>query len=248
MNVILLQPQDYVSPQRVRLSDYRYKHICEVLKSAVGATLRVGDLNGSLGFGTIGLITSNAIELDVVCHDDSPPPAPITLILALPRPKVLKRILITATTLGIKRICLINTWRVDKSYWSSPSLKPEEITTQLITGLEQARDTTIPVVTLHPRFKPFVEDEVVAISDGGLCYVAHPHDAQVCPVSPLCSERISGEANRAKSITVAVGPEGGFIDYEINKFREYNFSPIELGPRILRVEAAMTKLVSLLAG
>lgn len=240
MNLIILYPSDYTADGRVQLNDYRHKHVVAVLKAKVGEQIRVGDLNGCIGLGSILVLTDDILEMSVVCDVDPPQPAPLVLVLALPRPKVFKRILITATTLGIKRICLINSWRVDKSYWGSPSLEHVEINRQLVTGLEQGRDTVLPVVTLHSRFKPFVEDELKNISRCGPCFVAHPHNAQPCPQFPLCSED--------QMVTVAVGPEGGFIDYEVDKLIEQNFTPIEIGVRILRVETAITKLASLLVG
>lgn len=239
MNLILLYPSDYVADGRVKLIDYRYQHVITVLKSKVGDQVRVGDLNGRMGLGSILTLTDEMLEMSVVCDIEPPVASPVVLVLALPRPKVFKRILITATTLGIKRICLINSWRVDKSYWGSPCLNSDEISEQLITGLEQARDTVLPVVTLHSRFKPFVEDELPQIAAGSICYVAHPHNAQPCPQRSLCPTD--------QVITVAVGPEGGFIEYEVEKLIECNFTPIEIGARILRVEAAITKLASLLA-
>lgn len=238
MNLILLYPSDYVSDGCVKLDDYRFEHVAAVLNAKVGDQVRVGDLNGRMGLGCILALTDVMLEMTVVCDVEPPPAVPLVLVLALPRPKVFKRILITATTLGIKRICLINSWRVDKSYWGSPCLNPDEITKQLVTGLEQARDTVMPDVSLHSRFKPFVEDELQQITGGGLCYVAHPHNSQPCPQSPL---QPIGQIT-----TVAVGPEGGFIEYEVEKLIQCNFKPIEIGARILRVETAITKLTSLL--
>lgn len=240
MNLILLSPSDYIDTDRVQLNGYRHQHVVAVLRAKKGDLVRVGDLNGRMGLGCILELTDERLEMSVNCDAEPPAPVPLNLVLALPRPKVFKRILITATTLGIKRIYLINSWRVDKSYWGSPCLDSDEINKQLVTGLEQARDTVLPVVTLHPRFKPFVEDELHHVSACGPCYVAHPHNAQPCPQRPFCSTE--------QMVTVAVGPEGGFIDYEVEKLIECRFAPIEIGARILRVEAAITKLTSLLVG
>ena len=55
-------------------------------------------------------------------RSDPPPKIPLTVVLALPRPKVLNRILLDLTSLGVSRIVLLNSWRVEKSYWSSPAL------------------------------------------------------------------------------------------------------------------------------
>ncbi|MCK5793575.1 MAG: 16S rRNA (uracil(1498)-N(3))-methyltransferase [Anaerolineales bacterium] len=238
MNLILLHPSDYIDEHCVRLGDYRQQHVCRVLCAVVGDDLRVGDLNGAMGTGVITKLSDTVLEMTVECSESPPEPAPLTLLLALPRPKVLKRVLLTATTLGIKKIVLLNSWRVDKSYWSSPVLGLQQINRQLITGLEQARDTLLPQVLIRPRFKPYVEDELAQLVKHGSAYVAHPHSKKPCHVQPCV-------ASPSQQITIAVGPEGGFIPYEIEKLVEVGFIPIEIGERILRVETAVTRLSSL---
>lgn len=237
MNLILLYPDDYIGEHRIRLSDYRLQHVRRVLRAAVGDDLCVGDLNGNMGTGGITSLNDTFVEMTVQCSDSPPKPAPLTLLLALPRPKVLKRVLLTATTLGIKKIVIMNSWRVDKSYWGSPALEPQELNKQLILGLEQARDTLLPQVLIRPRFKPYVEDELPQYIQRSLAYVAHPYAKQTCP-EPSC--KLLPE----QQITLAVGPEGGFIPYEVEKLVEVGFLPIEIGERILRVETAVTSLVS----
>lgn len=126
------------------------------------------------------------------------------MILALPRPKVLNRVIQHATAMGIKEIYIIKTWRVEKSYWDSPMLEEENLNNQMITGLEQGKDTIMPVINIRKRFKPFIEDELPSIIDGSLALVAHPVSEIPCP-------------REVKSpVTLAIGPEGGFIPYEID--------------------------------
>jgi len=234
MNLILLHPEDLQGTTRARLSGRRLEHIRPVQNAAIGDTLRVGLLNGCWGQGTIVDLTPREVLFSL--NLDQPPPAalPLTLILALPRPKMLKRILQAVTSLGIKQIYLINSYRVDKSYWSSPLLQKNRVREHLILGLEQARDTRLPQVHLRPRFKPFVEDELPAIAHATRAYVAHPQGpANAAPVA----------ADEGKT-TLAVGPEGGFIAYEIEKFQAAGFTPLSLGERILRVETAVPVLIS----
>ena len=234
MNLILLSGDDYIQEQLVRLSDYRCRHITQVHKAVVGDTLRVGDLSGCMGTGTVVAINSTAVTMTVDCNDSPPVAPPITLILALPRPKVLKRVLITATTLGIKRIILLNSWRVDKSYWQTPVLQQEQIESLLITGLEQARDTILPLVEQQRLFKPFVQDQLPAIISNGSSYVAHPG-------SVATAKSFAGDC---RSVTIVVGPEGGFIPYEIELLTAAGVQPLSIGERILRVETAVTVLSS----
>jgi RsmE family RNA methyltransferase len=129
--------------------------------------------------------------------------------------------------MGIKEIYIIRTWRVEKSYWGSPVLEEGNLLRQVIAGLEQGRDTVLPVISIRKRFRPFVEDELPSISQGTLALAAHPAAENPCPRGVGCA------------VTLALGPEGGFIPYEIDALASTGFQPVSLGGRILRVETAL---------
>lgn len=232
MNLILLFPDDFLAPDRAVLHGRRAAHVRNVHRAAVGSSLRVGRLDDRIGTGVVTVLAEEKVELEVRLMELPPAALPLTLLLALPRPKSVKRILQTVAALGVKRIVLMNSWRVEKSYWLSPLLAPEAIREQLVLGLEQACDTVMPEVALRPRFKPFVEDEVPLLVQGRMALVAHPAASTVCPraVEP--------------PVLLAVGPEGGFVQYEVDLLRAQGFRAVSLGPRRLRVEQAIPVLVS----
>jgi 16S rRNA (uracil1498-N3)-methyltransferase len=232
MNLILLFKEDFIYEQRVQLKGRRHKHVLEILRPSVGQRLCVGVINGRVGFGTVTALTDKFLEMDVVLESQPPAALPVTLVLALPRPIVLKRVLQTLSSMGVKRIILLHCRRVEKSFWKSPSLSDEAIEEALVLGLEQARDTSLPKVLLRKQFKPFVEDELPGFINGTLALVAHPETKTPCP------------RDVKKSVTLVIGPEGGFIPYEIEKLRALGFTPVHLGQRILRVETAVTVLLS----
>lgn len=232
MNLVLLQPDDFATTDLAVLRDRRRDHILSVHRPAKGDQLRVGVVNGLTGSGQIVAMTADEIVLSVQLDQHPPQPLPLTLLLALPRPKMLKRVLQTVASLGVKDIYLINSYRVDKSFWGSALLSQDKLIEQMILGLEQARDTVLPQVQLRQRFKPFVEDELPEISAGSRAIVAHPGAAAICP------------AAETQPTTLAIGPEGGFIPYEIDKLRDCGFLPASLGKRILRVETAVPVLIS----
>jgi RsmE family RNA methyltransferase len=232
MNLILLFESDFIdsSREKVQLRGRRKEHIQTVCKSSVGEKLRAGIFGGLTGTALITKIDDVLIEMDVSLTDQPPPPLPLTLILALPRPKSLKKSIEVATSLGVKKIFIIESWRVEKSYWTSPVLTDENINNQIVLGLEQARDTIPPLVVIKRRFKPFVEDELPLIISGSRALVAHPYVYAACPYAV------------STPVTLVVGPEGGFIPYEIELLEKNGFEAVSLGQRILRVENAIAVL------
>ena len=228
MNLILLFPEDFIADTRVRLTGRRRKHVVTVHRAAVGDELVVGLANGKVGRGEV--TCGDPLEMTVTLDADPPPPLDMTLVLALPRPKVMNRVIAAVASLGVKRVFLINSWRVEKSYWKSPRLSQENLGAQSILGLEQARDTILPSIELRRLFRPFVEDELPEIATGTAALVAHPYAGTACP------RDVRG------AVTLAMGPEGGFIEQEIESLQRAGFSPVSLGPRVLRVETAVAAL------
>lgn len=232
MNLLLLEEGDFVAADRVRLSGRRLSHLNEVHRAENGDTLRVGRLGGQMGRGQLLQLDATSAELQVAF--DQPPPAklPITLLLALPRPKMLKRVLQSVSAMGVPRLILLNSYRVEKSFWQTPFLEPAAIREQLILGLEQARDTLLPEVIIEKRFKPFVEDRLPQLAAGTLGLTGHPGDYPACPRAV------------EQPVTLAIGPEGGWIPYEVDKLTEAGLQPVQLGERILRVETAVAALLA----
>jgi RsmE family RNA methyltransferase len=238
MNLVLLEPADFTAPGRVHLRDRgddpRARHIREILGVERGASIRVGAVGGLLGSAEIVAIDAGGVELQVLELTEPPPPKlPLTLILALPRPKVLRRVLRTVAELGVRELVLLNTYKVEKSYWQSPALAAAQVRGYFIEGLQQARDSVLPLIHYEKRFKPFVEDRLPLLAAGTRGLVAHPGvDATPCPLA------------LDQPCTLAIGPEGGFIPYEVEKLQQAGLAQVQLGARILRVENALTTLVA----
>jgi RsmE family RNA methyltransferase len=232
VNLLLLEDSDFIAADRVLLSGRRLKHLNEVHRAEAGDSLRVGHLNGLMGGGKLLRLDTEQAELSVQLDQAPPTKLPLTLLLALPRPKMLRRVLQTISSMGVPRVILLNSYRVEKSFWQTPFLEPAAIREQLILGLEQARDTVLPEVIIEKRFKPFVEDRLPDIATGTLGLVGHPGDYPACPRAV------------EQPITLAIGPEGGWIPYEVEKLQDAGLQPVQLGARILRVETAVTALLA----
>ena len=231
MNLLLLQAENMLSENIAEISGRQVRHIHETLNVKLGSQLTVGLLNEKIGKATLLDLQENSARLEITWTSNSPTPLPVTLIIGLPRPKMLKRIIQTASTMGVKELYFINSWKVEKSFWQTPWLKEEKLVENCILGLEQAKDTVMPKIHLRKRFKPFVEDELADISKGSLKLLAHPISDKACP------------ADIKSQTTLVIGPEGGFTPYEVGKLEDVSFETVHLGSRILRVETAVPVLL-----
>jgi 16S rRNA (uracil1498-N3)-methyltransferase len=236
MNIILFSNADKISNDTIKLSvnisDRRAEQIIKTHGSQIGDTVKIGELNGLIGHGIITALDKTQVTIRIEQLDTPPPEKlPLTILLALPRPKVIRRVLRSLTELGVSRIVLMHAYKVEKSYWQSPLFTEDKLRNYLLTGMMQCRDTVLPELIIRQRFKPFIEDELAELASNSTKIVAHPGNYQPCPTA----------INQA--CTLAIGPEGGFIPYEIEKLQEVGFQCVSLGERILRVETAVSSLI-----
>lgn len=232
MNVLLFTDRDRTAPNRIQIGGSRLQHLRDVLAADAGAKLRVGELGGRMGVGELLSIDADAAVLEIQLTEEPPPKLPLCLVLALPRPKMLRRILRTVAELGVSELHLINSFRVEKSYWQTPALAAATVEDYFLQGLSQSRDTILPTLQLHKRFKPFVEDTLPGLINDRRALLAHPGDYPACPTGV------------DTPTLLLVGPEGGFIAYEVEKLQAAGCHTVSLGPRILRVENAISTLIA----
>ena len=234
MNIILLSSGDHwLAEDVVRLVGRRADHIRQQLKAVLGQNVRVGLMGGPQGTAEITALDADAVVLSVALDQPPPPRHRFDVVLALPRPKMLRRIFRTAAEFGVGQLHLINSARVEKSFWQTPLLKPAKVAEALQAGMERARDTIAPQVHLHQRFRPFVEDELSALCAGRPCWITD----QGAPLA-LASAPV-GHA------VVMVGPEGGFVPFEIELACSVVAQRVHLGERTLSVDTALTATLAL---
>jgi 16S rRNA (uracil1498-N3)-methyltransferase len=235
MNIVLAQA-DEIEEGRLFLNDRRAEHIVKVLRAEVGDQLRVGLVDGPSGRATITALKRKypfSVALSLSLTAPPAPVPPIDLVLALPRPIMLRRILSQVAALGVGRIDLVNAGRVEKSFWEAGILQPEEYRPHLLQGLEQAVDTRLPQLASHRRLSRFLA-ETFAPQAGGYRHrlIAHPGGTSLAAT-------IAGQPGR---VALAVGPEGGWLDQEVAAFVRHGFVCCGLGERILKVDTAVVAL------
>ena len=239
MNLILLKEdeRDRLDSRRVTLSDARAAHLLNVLKVAPGQVVRVGLLDGPFGLGTVESAGDGPVTMHCVFEAGTPPRPRVDLLLALPRPKVLRRLWAQLAALGVGQIILTNAERVERQYFDTHVVTEECYRPLLIEGLQQARDTRLPIVSIHRQFKILVEDQLDALFSDGLRLLADPSGT-----SSLGSA-IAEHADQR--VLLAIGPEGGWNAFELALLESHGFRLVGLGPRTLRVDTACTALLAI---
>ena len=249
MNIILFEQNEITThgSQQIVITDHRAKHIVKVIRSEVGDRLGIGVINGAKGSGVVAAITRKYpfsvtldLQFDKTKTEDTPQ---IDLILALPRPIMLRRILSQTTTLGIGTFHIIQANRVEKSFWEASLLDPEEYRQHLVTGLEQAVATRLPTVQFHKKFKPFVEDFLPNVTPNYSSKILADPRGEIGVAEALIRDKKVATAGNNRTL-LCIGPEGGWVDYELDKFRETGCSICTIGPRILKVDTAVIALHS----
>ncbi len=230
MNIVLLDPRQTEQALWTITAKRQIEHLKQHVDIQVGDSLKVGIREGKRYLTEILEISEQKIVLKPLQEQVVPDKLPVTLIVAMPRPKVLRRLIVDSVTLGVDKIILIHSYRVDKSYWQSPFL--QQLDQYITLGLEQAGDTIAPKIEIYKRFKPFVEDVLpTLIHENYPAFVAHPYVENPMPSSI------------EHSCNIVIGPEGGFIPYEIDLLIKNGCQAFHLGNRIIRTETVIPYLL-----
>jgi len=246
VNLLLVEPSE-LAGDRCTIADRRAAHLREVLGVAPGSTVKMGIVGGAVGTGEVLADDAAGVTLRFVRTADPAPQLELELVLAVPRPKALARVIETCAAFAVKRIELTNAWRVDKSYLRSPKLAAEALAHSARLGAEQGATTHLPEIVVHERLmelldtrwpapEPRNEDEEPDEDKPrrrrpkpGSLLIAHPHAKPIETVIRYGVPHV-----------LAIGPEGGWIERELDTFVARGFTPCSLGAPILRTESAVS--------
>jgi len=228
VNLLLVDPAELRSDGTCRIDDRRAHHLRTVLGVEIGSTVRAGLLGGAIGTGEVIADDGSGLTFRLKLDGSSPALLDVELVLAVPRPKVITRTIEIAASFAVRRIDLTNAWRVDKSYLSSPRLAPGALALAARFGAEQGVTTHLPDIVVHDRLMELLDDRFAAPATGSTRVIAHP---SAPPIESVIAAR--------GPVVIAIGPEGGWIDRELDTFVERGFRPVSLGTPVLRVEAAV---------
>ena len=211
MNLILLQPTELDGEGTVRLTDARGAHIATVLNAVPGQHVRIGLVDGPFGTGTVTAVEPSQVSMRCEFEAATPSRPRLDLLLALPRPKVMRRLWSQLAALGVGQVILTNAARVERDYFGAHVVDPAVFTPLLIEGLQQARDTRLPVVSIHRRLKVLVEDDLDALFPAGVRAgrAAGPRrHAGARARGRRSGPRVAGGGPRGRLDRVRAGPPG----------------------------------------
>ena len=149
----------------------------------------------------------------------------------------MRRLWAQLAALGVGQVILTNAEKVERDYFDSHVLHPDGYRPLLIDGLQQARDTRLPVVSVHKRLKVLVEDDLDALFPVGRRVVAHP--------GALMSVRDALAGGAHDRVLLAIGPEGGWNDFERQLLAAHGFTSVSMGSRTLTTTTACVALLTL---
>lgn len=211
----------------IELGGREAHHLVEVLRAKAGDKLTVFDGRGSEGRATVVQAEQGwvRLRLEETWPASKETPQPITLYVALLKGDHLAEVVRAATELGATQIVPILTQRcVVRELSENKRLRLCRI------ALEAAKQCERSVV---PEVTPMLPLEDLPTVEQG--FVAHPR----------VSQRVRDLYNPEKLTALLTGPEGGLSDAEIGVLEQKGFTPVTLGPRILRAETAPIALLSL---
>jgi RsmE family RNA methyltransferase len=241
VNLVILEPDEVDPDGLVRLTGARAVHVRQVLRLGPRDQMRIGLLDGPLGIGIVEDV-DEGLSVRLRCRFDAATPVrpAVDLLLALPRPKVMRRLWAQLAALGVDRIMLTNAGRVERQYFDTHLITPEVYRPLLVEGLQQAKDTRLPRVSIHRRLKPLIEDDLDGLSTADIRLLAEP--------SAPASAGAAIKAKRASRALVAVGPEGGWSAFEHGLLTAHGFESIGIGGRTLRTDTACIALLAVVHG
>lgn len=201
-----------------------------------GDEVHIALLGGERGSARVVRFSTDVIELEVMHTQPSTPLRSIDVIVGLCRPQTVKKVIQAAVMAGVRSLHLVRTDKGERSYLDSHLLRPYALQAEVIKALEQIWEGSYPVIEVHRNFNYFTSRHLGGFGESGrgLKLIASPG------ARPLLCKDLAGECD---SLVLAIGPEAGWTQQEVNNFVGCGFEPVGLGPRVVRVEVALNYLL-----
>ena len=252
VNIILFDPAEIEKPLPRR--DERAVHLLKVLHKKAGDFFEAGILGGCRGRGFIDSVKRDgSIVFSLDLREAPPKRFPIRLAVGFPRPIQIKRLLRDLSNLGLEAVDLIGTELGEKSYRDSKILSDGGARAALIEGAVQARDTTIPSLSVYstmeawlaerpwerPAAKPMGETRPGETLDQWSVYSGLSRSPFLIALDNVSPEGALSQLSAfGRPMILAVGCERGWSDRERGELERAGFLRLSMGSRPLRTETA----------
>jgi 16S rRNA (uracil1498-N3)-methyltransferase len=238
----------YLPPERcagamLRLEGREAHHALHVLRLRHGELVTVLDGVGNEFMCTVEECGRNAITLSVSLKNFIPaPPCTITLLLAMPKGKIIESIIQKAVELGVRRIVPLLTERVVTHLDDGDAeSKREKWQIVAIEAIKQCGATWLPKIEA-----PVTMDVFLARKENfDLSLVGSLQPERRNPREVLRAFE-SKQKRPPQSVGVWIGPEGDFTATELAAIQDSGAQPVSFGRLVLRVETAAIYCLSFL--
>jgi RsmE family RNA methyltransferase len=247
MNSLIILPDEVGDGAVATLVGSRARYAVDTHEVQEGQSLKVGVMDGARGEGRVLSVSPEKVTIELNLTASALEPLAVSLIVGVSRPQTVKKVIQSAVMFGVSSLHFVKSEKGEKSYLQSRSLDQDQIEEESLKAMEQVWDSRRPEIGVHRALSYFLKDKLSSVEDatgrpgGGeiLKLIAHPGAAALTPAD---APRVVD----ARTI-IAIGPERGWSDREVQLFEEAGFTTIGLGDRVVRVELALVFLLGQLA-
>ncbi|MFP4244889.1 MAG: 16S rRNA (uracil(1498)-N(3))-methyltransferase, partial [Ectothiorhodospira sp.] len=223
-------PRPLTPGEEIPLDERAHRHVVQVLRLRTGAPLVLFNGEGGEYEATLTEAGRRTSRVQVQRHlaRDTRPALPVTLVQGVAKGDRMDYSLQKATELGVTRIQPVITRR---SVTSDDPRRLEKRTAHwrgvVLSACEQSGRTDLPTMEEPMPLAQWLEGQS-----------APAGDALYAVLSPGAPTGLRGREPRPTAVTLLIGPEGGLDEAETGQAVHTGFTPIRLGPRVLRTETA----------
>lgn len=225
-----------LSCERVTLDDQEARHATRVLRAQSGDTLNFTDGKGTVASGTLHCDARGAAEATIVTRKAITRKSPaVHLFVGLPERDAFESVVVSATALGVASITPLEVDYCQKPWWKGCYEKYLHRFNQLaIVSVKQSQGCFLPEI----KSPASLTTALASFSGAGF----------FADISGKALGTFFTSTQIPESITLFIGPPGGFSPQEITRFSQKNIYPVKLAHYRLRTELAVTVICAQVAG
>ena len=204
-------------------------HISRVLRLSKGEKIEVCDISGLISLCSVDALSPSVVTASVLSQEKGKAESnvKVSIFQGVPKGDKLETVVQKCTELGAVKIVPFDAERCVAKI-KDASKKRERMQRIAYEASKQSGRDIIPEVLEVVKFK----DALDLAKDADLCIIAYEDEKKNSIKDVLKKNK------DALSVSIFIGPEGGFTPEEIEYAVSNGFESVLMGPRILRTETA----------